>query len=155
MLKKEYKKITSAEELGSLIRKNRKKSGFTIESVSGLTTLGKRFISEIERGKKSASLAKVIVLVNITGLKLFVFPKNSTALLSPYGQIKAAADIGKIARYHRKNQSSTLSYITDISEFNTRFLSDLENGRDNIQLEKVICALNLYGLELLVKGVIN
>ena len=68
---RKYKKITNAKEIGHLLRQIRKLDNFTIEEASELAGFGNRFISEIERGKPTASLSKVLDISKAYGLTLY------------------------------------------------------------------------------------
>ncbi len=70
------KKVRTSEELGSVIRSFRKSNAITLEQVSGLTTLGTRFLSELERGKKSAHLGKTLEVLHSLGLEVVIQSRN-------------------------------------------------------------------------------
>jgi len=59
-------------EIGSILRKKRKSQGLTLEQVSHLCGLSVRFISEVERGKPTAEIGKVLFLLNSVGVDVFV-----------------------------------------------------------------------------------
>ncbi len=69
--------IKSVAELGKLIRTFRKQQNLTLEKVSGLSNLGMRFISELERGKETKEIGKVFTLLNNLGLELIIKPRYS------------------------------------------------------------------------------
>ncbi len=71
-----FGKIQSARELGILIRAFRKKQHLTLEKVSGLTNISMRFLSELERGKETAELGKVLTTLNNLGLELVIQPRR-------------------------------------------------------------------------------
>lgn len=71
-----YSKISHPAELGAMIRKHRKSSRISIQTISGLTCLGMRFISEAERGKETAEIGKIIQLIESLGLELWIFPRG-------------------------------------------------------------------------------
>jgi transcriptional regulator with XRE-family HTH domain len=62
------KKVTSAEAIGEMIRARRKKLGYTQEYVSEFTGLSPRLIGEIERGKQTTGIQKVINLAMVLGM---------------------------------------------------------------------------------------
>ena len=72
-----YGVVTSVKELGSKIRSKRKYLGLTLEKVAGLSGVGIRYLSELERGKKSIQLGKALRVMNNLGLDLVVKPKGS------------------------------------------------------------------------------
>ncbi|PKL94620.1 MAG: transcriptional regulator [Gammaproteobacteria bacterium HGW-Gammaproteobacteria-8] len=72
--------IRTAEDLGAVIRRARKAQGLTLEQLSGLSGLGIRFLSELERGKASAQLGKALDVARLLGIEVFVcFESDSTA----------------------------------------------------------------------------
>ncbi len=146
------KKIIKAKEIGDLLRQIRKSDGFRIEDASDLAGFGNRFISEVERGKPTASLGKVLKISAAYGLKFFINPHSSISIKRPYGHVSTTKDIGQLLRHHRKEQGATLKDVIETGALNLRFLSDFENGRENIRLEKALLALSEYGLDLFAQG---
>lgn len=55
-------------EFGSILRSRRKVLGYTQAYVTEVTGLSVSFISDLERGKETAELGKVLMLANILGL---------------------------------------------------------------------------------------
>lgn len=70
-------KVLTTRDLGSSIRAFRKSHHLTLEKVSGLTNLGMRFISELERGKETAEVGKILSLLNKLGLELIIQPRGT------------------------------------------------------------------------------
>lgn len=66
------KNIFNTKDLGLLIRKARKKQGLTQADLSGISGLGTRFIGEVENGKNTAHIGKVIQLASSLGLVISV-----------------------------------------------------------------------------------
>ena len=62
--------VTDTRTLGMLIRQQRKSMGLTQRDAAGLCGVGERFLSEIERGKESASLGKTLQVIKRLGLKI-------------------------------------------------------------------------------------
>lgn len=62
--------ITDTRALGALIRKRRKAMGLTQRDAAGLCGVGERFLSELERGKVSASLGKTLQVLKRLGLSI-------------------------------------------------------------------------------------
>lgn len=69
--------IYDTKTLGKLIRDRRKYLGYTQETVSNYTNLSKSFISDVENGKKSAEIEKIIYLINSLGMDINVEPRGS------------------------------------------------------------------------------
>ena len=64
--------VKSTKELGELLRKKRKDQGLTQAQVAEHCGLSPRFISEVERGKTSAEIGKVLYLLETLGVDLIV-----------------------------------------------------------------------------------
>ena len=62
--------INTAADLGKAIRNQRKADGLTLAETAGLTNVGIRFLSELENGKPTVRLDKVLRVVNALGLQL-------------------------------------------------------------------------------------
>ena len=67
-----YSAVTSVEELGHCIRLKRKSLGMTLQTVSGLTGIGYRYLSELERGKETAEIGKALLVMRSLGLQIAV-----------------------------------------------------------------------------------
>ena len=74
-----YGKIKTASELGALIRTFRKNKSMTLERVCGLINVSMRFLSELERGKETAELGKVLMTLHKMGLDIIVQPRGYVA----------------------------------------------------------------------------
>ena len=62
--------IKDTKNLGGAIRERRKSMGLTQLDAAGLCGVGERFLSELERGKPTAELGKVLQVLNRLGLRL-------------------------------------------------------------------------------------
>lgn len=69
--------IQNTKELGMIVRDARKQQGLTQEDLAGLTGTGRRFISDLEQGKETAELGKVLAVLASLGLALFAQSKWS------------------------------------------------------------------------------
>ena len=65
-----FEPLTSAAQLGASIRRARKAQNLTLEQLSGLSGLGVRFLSELERGKPTAQLGKALEIARLVGLRV-------------------------------------------------------------------------------------
>jgi HTH-type transcriptional regulator / antitoxin HipB len=72
-----YGKISSATQLGSLLRQARKKQGISQEDLSALAGIGPRLIGEIEHGKSTAEIGKVLQFLASLGLEVIVRPRTT------------------------------------------------------------------------------
>jgi len=64
--------VGSSQDLGVLVRNKRKQDELTQIELAGLTGVGVRFLSELENGKPSVQLDKVLLVLAGLGLKLGV-----------------------------------------------------------------------------------
>lgn len=71
-----YGSVRSAEELGGLARAHRKRKEVTLSLLSNIGNLSPRFLSEFERGKKTAELGKVLEALGFLGLEVVVQPRR-------------------------------------------------------------------------------
>lgn len=63
-----------------------------------------------------------------------------------------AGSFGKAIRARRKELHYTQGFLAEFSGLSVSFISDLENGKKTIELEKAIYLANLLGLDLILKG---
>ena len=69
-------KIRSVKELGALVRQRRKDAGVLQADAAALAGVGARFLSELERGKETAEVGKVLQVLDRLGLELLVVPRG-------------------------------------------------------------------------------
>ena len=62
--------VRSAEDLGHLLRTSRKASNMTLEEAALICGVSKRNLSEIERGKATAEIGRVLKLLDQFGITL-------------------------------------------------------------------------------------
>ena len=62
--------ITTAAELGELIRRERKSQGMTQSELAGACGTGVRFIVDLEKGKETCALGKALLVVKMLGIKM-------------------------------------------------------------------------------------
>ena len=63
----------SAAEIGTLVQSERKRQGITQLQLAGMTGTGIRLISDIENGKETVQVQKLLKVLHTLGLGLFVF----------------------------------------------------------------------------------
>ena len=63
-------------------------------------------------------------------------------------KITDAASFGASIRARRKELGYTQAYISEFTGLSISFLSDLENGKKTIELEKAMMVAMLLGLDL-------
>jgi HTH-type transcriptional regulator/antitoxin HipB len=68
-----------------------------------------------------------------------------------YGPVTSVAELGQVAREHRKRLKLTLEKISGLASVSTRFLSEFERGKETAEIGKVIQALRTMGLEMVIQ----
>ncbi len=66
----------SSEKLGQLIRKRRKETGLSQTDLALVSGTGVRFISDLENGKETCQLGKILKVVSNLGLEMELKPKG-------------------------------------------------------------------------------
>lgn len=64
--------IKNVEDLAKIIKKTRKEQGITQADLAFSAQVGVRFIVDIEKGKKTAQIEKVLKVCAMLGLKIEV-----------------------------------------------------------------------------------
>lgn len=77
----ELSPLHTSADLGAVLRAQRKAQGLTLEQLSGLSGLGMRFLSELERGKATAELGKALEVAKLLGLDCYLLPRSQSARL--------------------------------------------------------------------------
>jgi y4mF family transcriptional regulator len=62
-----------------------------------------------------------------------------------------AADFGKAVKERRKELGYTQKYLSDFTGYSTSFISELENGKPTIELERALRLANLLGIDVLME----
>lgn len=73
-----YGRVRNPDELGRLLRAERRRQGLTLQEVYEGTALSTRFLSELERGKDNASLGRTLRALESLGLDVLVVPRADT-----------------------------------------------------------------------------
>lgn len=63
-------RAATPSDLGKIVREQRRKAGLRQDDLALASGTGRRFISELERGKPTVQLAAVMNVLNALGLKL-------------------------------------------------------------------------------------
>lgn len=71
--------IDTAERLGLIIRQARKRQGLTLETLAGLCGVSIRFLSELENGRQSCGMGRVLRVLETLGVELFALPTDINA----------------------------------------------------------------------------
>jgi y4mF family transcriptional regulator len=65
-------KAATAANIGAAIRKKRKEDGLTLADAAALCGVGYRFLSDLENGKPTAQMGKVLQVLTALGLDLYI-----------------------------------------------------------------------------------
>lgn len=71
--------MTTAEEIGRLIRTTRTGLGLTQENLALTSGTGVRFIVDLEKGKPTCQLGKALTVMSSLGIDLSVNPPHTEA----------------------------------------------------------------------------
>lgn len=66
------KPIRTTRELGTLIRAVRKAQGLTQLDVAGLAGMSNRFVIDLEKGKETLQMQKVLEVMTLLGMELTI-----------------------------------------------------------------------------------
>ena len=64
--------------------------------------------------------------------------------------VHSAADIGKAIRVRRKELGYTQAFLAEYAGVSASFLSELENGKDTVQINKLMDVMSLLGMDLCI-----
>ena len=78
--------LLTTEQLGSLIRKTRKALGLRQDQLAGVANVGLRFIVDLEKGKPTAQMGKVLQVLAVLGCTLTITPPSGLDLDSQPGR---------------------------------------------------------------------
>lgn len=62
--------VTSVEQIGKLIRTERKNAGLKQAECADLCGVGARFLSELENGKSTLEIGKVLKVLRLLGFEI-------------------------------------------------------------------------------------
>jgi HTH-type transcriptional regulator / antitoxin HipB len=75
--KNSYGKVTTAEDVGRIIRAKRKETGVRQDMVAGMSEVGTKFLSQLENGKETAELGKTLRVLRKLGLNVYIYPRSA------------------------------------------------------------------------------
>ena len=81
---------------------------------------------------------------------LFPNGNNIGGIYMPIEKLESIAAIGNLIRKTRKEQRISQATLAGLSSVGTRYISDLENGKETIQIQKLLNVLNALGLGLYI-----
>jgi y4mF family transcriptional regulator len=69
-------KIITAADIGAAVRKKRKEDGLTLADAAALCGVGYRFMSDLENGKATVQIGKLLQVVTALGLDVCIKSRN-------------------------------------------------------------------------------
>ncbi len=69
----QHQEQKTIQEIGRLVRDERKRQGVTQLQLAGLAGTGIRFVSDLENGKGTIQIQKLLKIVQTLGLGVFIF----------------------------------------------------------------------------------
>ena len=76
--------VHNPAELGEIAEKTRSSLGLRQTDLHAYTKLATRFIGEVEHGKTTAQIGKVMVMLESMGLEMVIRPKTDKTLVNPH-----------------------------------------------------------------------
>jgi y4mF family transcriptional regulator len=73
-----YGQVTNVVEIGRMVRCKRKQLGVLQEDAAGLSGVGTKFLSQLENGKETAEIGRVLRVLKSMGLEVYIFPRSSS-----------------------------------------------------------------------------
>lgn len=72
------------KDLGSIAEQTRSELGLRQTDLHAYTKLATRFIGEVEHGKETAQLGKVMAMLDSMGLEIVIRPKHAQDMVDPH-----------------------------------------------------------------------
>ena len=73
-----FGRIETAEDIGRAVRRKRKDQKVLQEKAAGLSGVGTKFLSQLENGKDTAEIGKILQVLRTLGLELYIYPRSSS-----------------------------------------------------------------------------
>lgn len=72
-----YGRVTTAGDIGRIIRAKRKETGVRQDMAAGMSEVGTKFLSQLESGKETAELGKTLRVLRKLGLNVYIYPRSA------------------------------------------------------------------------------
>ena len=72
----DYGLVSTVADIGRLVRHKRKQLGVLQEDAAGLSGVGTKFLSQLENGKETAEIGRVLQVLKSMGLDVYVCPRS-------------------------------------------------------------------------------
>ena len=75
-----YGQIQSVADIGQCVRAKRLELKALQETTAGLAGVGTKFLSQLENGKETTEIGKVLQVLNAMGLEVYIYPRSNNPL---------------------------------------------------------------------------
>ena len=75
-----FGRIETAKDIGRAVRRKRQEQGVLQEKAAGLSGVGTKFLSQLENGKETAEIGKVLQVLRTLGLEIYIYPRSHSFL---------------------------------------------------------------------------
>ena len=65
-------------------------------------------------------------------------------------QLESPVDVGRLIQAERKRQKLSQLQLAGLANTGIRFISDLENGKGTVQLQKLLAVISALGLSMFI-----
>lgn len=117
--------IRTAQELGNLIRSQRKARAWDQARLAREAGVSRQWIIEIEKGKPRAELQLVLRVMNVLGLSLIVEPEITSQATDLNSVQPQTVDIDKIVERYKSSPADATSLANDVELQNSLIRASL------------------------------
>lgn len=71
-----FGRMKSTGDIGDAVRRKRKEQGILQEKAAGLSGVGTKFLSQLENGKETAEIGKIMQVLRTLGLEIYIYPRS-------------------------------------------------------------------------------
>jgi HTH-type transcriptional regulator / antitoxin HipB len=76
--KSSFGRVKTAKDIGEAVRQKRKEQGILQEKAAGLAGVGTKFFSQLENGKETAEIGKILQVLRTLGLEIYIYPRSQS-----------------------------------------------------------------------------
>jgi len=74
--KPSFGRMKTTKDIGEAVRRKRKEQGILQEKAAGLSGVGTKFLSQLENGKETAEIGKIMQVLGTLGLEIYIYPRS-------------------------------------------------------------------------------
>ncbi len=74
--KSPFGRVETPQDIGQAVRRKRKEQGILQEKAAGLSGVGTKFLSQLENGKETAEIGKILQVLRALGLEIYIYPRS-------------------------------------------------------------------------------